>query len=126
MRAYKRSVRVAGLIREEIVKILRDFKELNKGLLTITKVKLTDDLQTCRIFYSVIGTKEDIDNTSSVLQNNIKQIRFLLAQAVNLRRIPTIEFTYDDSAEKAVRVFELLDKMEREKKENEEKSQSEE
>ncbi|MDD2524137.1 MAG: 30S ribosome-binding factor RbfA [Endomicrobiia bacterium] len=123
MKAYKRSTRVAELIQEKIVGILRDVKALNKGLLTVTKVKLTDDLQTCRIFYSVIGSQDDIENTSVVLKDNIKQIRFQLAHAVNLRRTPTIEFQYDDSGEKSVRIFELFDKIEQEKKENESTSQ---
>ena len=47
------------MIQKNIAEILRDIKELNKGLVTVTSVRLTDDLQTCRIFYSVIGTEED-------------------------------------------------------------------
>lgn len=123
MKAYKRSTRVAELIQEKIVGILRDVKDLNKGLFTVTKVKLTDDLQTCRIFYSVIGSQEDIEHSATVLKDNIKQIRFQLAHAVSLRRTPTIEFEYDDSGEKVIRVFELFDKIEHENKENESKSQ---
>jgi ribosome-binding factor A len=122
LKAYKRSTRVAELIQEKMVEILRDLKDLNKGLFTVTRVKLTDDLQTCRIFYSVIGTPEDIQYSEKVLKDNIKQIRFQLAQSVNLRRTPTIEFVYDESGEKVVRVFELFDRIEQEKKENESQS----
>ena len=96
MKAYKRSTRVAELIQEKIVGILRDIKDLNKGLFTVTKVKITDDLQTCRIFYSVIGTPQDITDSSNVIKDNLKHIRFSLANAVDLRRTPTIEFVYDD------------------------------
>ena len=71
MKAYKRSTRVAELIQEKMVEILRDLKDLNKGLFTVTRVKLTDDLQTCRIFYSVIGTPEDIQYSEKVLKDNI-------------------------------------------------------
>jgi len=116
MRSYKRSDRVSELIQSEMVKILRDIKGLNHGLLTVTKVKLTDDLQTCRIFYSVIGSDDDKINADAVLKENLKHIRFLLANSVDLRRTPTIEFKYDDSAEEAVRVFELLEKIKEEKK----------
>ena len=73
MRTYKRADRVAELIQADTVKILRDIKELDKGLLTITKVKLTDDLQTCRIFYSVIGTEADKKNADTVLTEKLKQ-----------------------------------------------------
>jgi ribosome-binding factor A len=115
MRSYKRADRVSELIHAEMVGILRDIKELNHGLLTVTKVKLTDDLQTCRIFYSVIGTQEDKESVDKVLKENLKHIRFQLANSVDFRRTPTIEFKYDSSAEEAIRVFELLDKIKQEK-----------
>ncbi len=117
MKAYKRATRVAELIQQNIAEILRDIRELNKGLVTVTSVRLTDDLQTCRIFYSVIGTDEDKKNVDAVLKEKLKYIRFQLAQNMELRRTPTIDFKYDDSGEKAEKIFEILDKIENEKAE---------
>lgn len=114
MKAYKRATRVAELIQKNIAEILRDIKEL-PGLVTVTSVRLTDDLQTCRIFYSVIGSNKDKENAEKVLNENLKQIRYNLAQNMELRRTPTIDFKYDDSGEKAERIFEILDKIEHEK-----------
>ena len=114
MKAYKRATRVAELIQKNIAEILRDIKELT-GLVTVTSVRLTDDLQTCRIFYSVIGTDNDKKNAEKVLTENLKLIRYNLAQNMELRRTPTIDFKYDDSGEKAERIFEILDKIEHEK-----------
>lgn len=117
MKSYKRADRVGELIQQNIAEILRDIKELNKGLVTVTSVRLTDDLQTCRIFYSVIGSEADKKNAETVLQEKTKQIRFQLAQNMELRRTPTIDFKYDDSGEKAEKIFEILDKIEHEKDE---------
>ena len=114
MKAYKRATRVAELIQKNMAKIFRDIKELNKGLVTVTSVRLTDDLQTCRIFYSVIGTESDKESTKKVLEEKTKQIRFALAQSMELRRTPTIDFKYDDSGERAKKVFEILDKIKHE------------
>ena len=114
MKAYKRATRVAELIQKNIAEILRDIKELT-GLVTVTSVRLTDDLQTCRIFYSVIGSDNDKKNAEKVLNEQLKQIRYALAQNMELRRTPTIDFKYDDSGEKAERIFEILDKIEHEK-----------
>lgn len=114
MKAYKRATRVAELIQENMAKIFRDIKELNQGLVTVTSVRLTDDLQTCRVFYSVIGSKEDKDNAKKVLEEKAKQIRFTLAQNMDLRRMPTIDFKYDDSGERAEKIFEILDKIKHE------------
>ncbi len=117
MKSYKRADRVSELIQQNIAEILRDIKELNKGLVTVTSVRLTDDLQTCRIFYSVIGSEDDKKNAETVLRDKTKQIRFQLAQNMDLRRTPTIDFKYDDSGEKAEKIFEILDKIEHEKDE---------
>lgn len=114
MKAYRRATRVAELIQKNMAKIFRDIKELNKGLVTVTSVRLTDDLQTCRIFYSVIGTESDKESTKKVLEEKTKQIRFALAQSMELRRTPTIDFKYDDSGERAKKVFEILDKIKHE------------
>ena len=114
MKAYRRATRVAELIQKNMAKIFRDIKELNKGLVTVTSVRLTDDLQTCRIFYSVIGTESDKESTKKVLEEKTKQIRFALAQSMELRRTPTIDFKYDDSGKKKKKVFEILDKIKHE------------
>ena len=114
MKAYKRATRVAELIQKNIAEIIRDIKELT-GLVTVTSVRLTDDLQTCRIFYSVIGTDNDKKNAEKVLNEQLKQIRYSLAQNMELRRTPSIDFKYDDSGEKAEKIFEILDKIEHEK-----------
>lgn len=114
MKAYKRATRVAELIQKNIAEIFRDIKELNKGLVTVTEVRLTDDLQTCRIFYSVIGSQEDKINAQTVLNDKLKEIRYQLAQNMDLRRTPTIDFKYDDSGERAEKVFEILDKIKHE------------
>ena len=84
MKAYKRSTRVAQLIQEQVAKIFHDIKELNKGLVTVTQVKLTDDLQTCRIFYSVIGSEDDKKNAKTVLDEKLK---LNLGQALNIMQI---------------------------------------
>ena len=59
---------------------------------------------------------KDKKNTKTVLEEKQKFIRFQLAQTVDLRRTPTIDFKYDDSSEKAAKVFEILEKIENEKK----------
>ncbi|MCL2335309.1 MAG: 30S ribosome-binding factor RbfA [Endomicrobia bacterium] len=109
--SYKRSTRVGALIKETVSDIIRDIRELNVGLVTIMGVKLTDDLLTCRIFYSVFGSDEDKKNVANVLKDKTKDVRHALAVKLNLRRTPTIEFVYDDSNENASKVFDILDKI---------------
>ncbi|MCL2485596.1 MAG: 30S ribosome-binding factor RbfA [Endomicrobia bacterium] len=113
--SYKRSTRVGELIQQTVSEIIRDIRDLNVAIVTIMSVKLTDDLQTCRIFYSVFGNEEDKKQAAEILAKNTKEVRHQLALKLNLRRTPTITFTYDDTNETASKVFDLLKKIEEEK-----------
>ncbi|MDR2399956.1 MAG: 30S ribosome-binding factor RbfA [Endomicrobium sp.] len=111
--SYKRSVRVGELIQQVVSEIVRELRDLDSGLVTIMGVKLTDDLLSCRIYYSVFGSKED--KAQNVLKKNTKEIRHKLAMRLNLRRTPEIIFVYDNTNENAAKVFDLLKKIEKEK-----------
>jgi ribosome-binding factor A len=113
--SYKRSVRVSELIQQTVAAIAREIKDLNTGLVTITGVKLTDDLLSCRIYYSVLGSQEDKKTAEEVLKKNTKEIRHQLALRLNLRHTPAILFNYDDTSENAAKIFDILKKIESEK-----------
>ena len=114
MESYKRAVRVGELIQQEISKIVQELKEPGLGFVTVTGAKLTDDLKSARIFYSVIGSEEEKKRSSEILQDVTPYIRHLLAVRINLRYTPTIEFDYDDTSERANLVFEILEKINKE------------
>jgi ribosome-binding factor A len=89
-------------------------KDLDTGLVTVMRASLTDDLLSCRIYYSVLGSEEDKKKAARVLKKNTKQVRHKLALHLNLRRTPTISFVYDDTNERATKVFDILQKIEEE------------
>jgi ribosome-binding factor A len=113
--SYKRSVRVGELIQQTVSEIVREIRDLDSGLVTVMGVKLTDDLMSCRIYYSVFGSQEDKQKAEVVLKKNTKEIRHQLAMRLNLRRTPEIVFIYDDTNESATKLFDLLKKIEEEK-----------
>ncbi|MCX5781669.1 MAG: 30S ribosome-binding factor RbfA [Elusimicrobia bacterium] len=121
MLSYKRSVRIAELIQKEIAKIMQELKNPEIGFVTITGVKLTDDLLDARAYYSVMGSQEEIEKTKAIITDSIQEIRHQLALRLNLRRTPTLIFSYDDTPEKAAHVFELLEKIKEEDSEPETK-----
>jgi ribosome-binding factor A len=124
MQSFKRSVRVAELIQQELARIIQDMKTQEIGFTTITAVTLTDDLQTARAFYSVIGTEDEIKKTADVLKASVKGIRHELAVRLNLRRTPTLEFVFDETPVKADRIFELLEKIKSEEPIHEENQEN--
>ncbi|MDR2425965.1 MAG: 30S ribosome-binding factor RbfA [Endomicrobium sp.] len=113
--SYKRADRVKVVIQQEISLILRDMRDLSAGLVTVMGVKLTDDLLSCKIFYSVFGDEAVKNNAAMILKDNAKEIRHQLALRINLRRTPSLEFIYDNTNEAASKVFDILKKIEDEK-----------
>ncbi|MDR1942033.1 MAG: 30S ribosome-binding factor RbfA [Endomicrobium sp.] len=113
--SYKRSVRVGELIRRTVSELIREIRDLNFALVSVMGVKLTDDLQDCKIYYSVLGSQEDIKKAQDVLKDNTKEIRHQLALRLNLRRTPSLLFIYDDTNDAASKIFDLLKKIEDEK-----------
>ena len=109
MLSYKRSVRVAEQIQKVVAVIIQDLKEPGLGFITVTGVKLTEDLLDARVFYSVLGTPEQIENTKKAIEKDAPEIRHELAARLNLRRTPTLMFSYDDTPERASHVFEILE-----------------
>ena len=110
--SYKRSTRVGELIQQTVSEVVREMRDLDSGLVTVMGVKLTDDLLSCRVFYSVFGTEEDKAKAAETLNKNTKEVRHQLAMRLNLRRTPTLVFEYDDTNEHASNVFDILKKIE--------------
>ncbi|MDR1259933.1 MAG: 30S ribosome-binding factor RbfA [Endomicrobium sp.] len=109
--SYKRSVRVGELIQHTVSKLVKNIKELNTKFITITEVKLTDDLLNCKIYYSVFGSQKDKNKANNILNKNTKKIRCELASILNLRLTPKILFIHDNTNENATRIFNILDQI---------------
>lgn len=114
----RRVERVAELIKREMGKILlEDFKNAEIGFVTVTDVDLTPDLRLARIYISVYGSPEKQKQTLQIIQEHTPFFRKLIGQRVKLRFTPEVRFEYDNSIARAVKVFEILEKI-KEKEQN--------
>lgn len=85
------------------------------GILTITGVEMRPDLKAAKVFYSLLGTEEEKENVQEVLTRSERFIRGKLRKRLRLKFIPGISFVYDDTPEKASRVFAILEKLDQER-----------
>ena len=107
-----RHERVAQAIKEEVSTILHDaVKDPRLGFVTITRVELTPDLRSARVFFSVLGKQEDYEKTKDALLSAQGYIRSLVAKRVQLRYAPEITFREDHSSEYSTRIFEILEEV---------------
>lgn len=110
--------RVAEAIKKEASLILHDeLKDPRLGFVTITDVKVTQDLREAKIFFSVLGKDEERKKTKEALDSALGFIRRLIAQRIRLRFAPEISFKEDRSAEYGSKIEELLNEIKGEQNE---------
>ncbi|QTA78647.1 Ribosome-binding factor [Desulfonema limicola] len=98
MKPYKRGERVGGLIQQVISDILRkDISDPRLAMATITGVKMSDDLKTARVYFSVSGDENRIEKASQGFESALGYIKRKLGSEITLRYMPKINFFYDES-----------------------------
>ncbi len=108
----ERILRVNSEIQKAISYIIaNDIKNpLIKGLITVTKVDTTTDLEQSKIYLSIFeeNNREEVFNQ---IKHSAGFIRKQLAQAIDLRKVPFLTFYLDDSYEYGSRIEETLAKI---------------
>ena len=88
------------------------------GLVSVTKVKVTNDLKYARVYVSILNSK-NLKDTLVALKKSSGFIRSELARRVNFRNTPEIIFELDDSLEYGAKIDtilkEIMPKKEKEK-----------
>ncbi|QSV45194.1 ribosome-binding factor A [Geobacter benzoatilyticus] len=106
---YKRSDKVSEAIHELVSSlIVKGLKDPRIGFMTITGVKVTDDIRHATIFYTVMGGEDERKATAQGLNSAVGFIRKEVGKELRLRFAPEIIFKYDDSIEYGNRIDKLL------------------
>jgi len=105
-----RALRVADQIQRELADLLqREIKDSRAKTITITAVEVTRDYSHAKVFYSVLGDSEDIFLAQNGLDNAKGFLRSQLSCRMKLRITPELNFIYDESIERGIRVSKLID-----------------
>ncbi len=108
----KRSERVGDLILEYVSQLLsREINDPRVGVVTLTGVKVSNDLKHACIYFSVLVEQQRKEEILSGLKSASGFIRSKVARELKLRFVPTLEFVYDDTQANAQRIEELLRKV---------------
>lgn len=115
----QRPGRVQEAIRQEVSKILHDeIRDPRLGFLTITGVELTNDLRYARIYFSVLGEEKEKKLALKGLNSAKGYIKGLLGDRIKLRYMPEIEFKIDETLDRTQRIYDLFEKIKKEKKDD--------
>lgn len=123
----RRVERVAALIRRETSELLihgiRD-ERVHQGMVSITEVEVSGDLQHCKIFVSIYGEDADKQNVLEGLKAASGYLRGELGRRLQMRRAPEVVFQLDRGIEKGTTVLHLLNRLEEERQERDDQPQS--
>ena len=87
---------------------MKDLAELNLGLVTVTKVVVSRDLKTSKIYLSFLGNKQSGQECIDKINFRKKQIRMHLSSKIYLKSVPELLFYYDDTMEYANKIDKLI------------------
>jgi ribosome-binding factor A len=107
----KRQKQINELIRRQFSMVLQDEGSyiFEKALVTVTRVVVSPDLQSAKVYLSVFNTENKMEVMQS-MEENIHRLRYALANKVGkqLRKIPELKFFLDDSLDEFFRMDQLL------------------
>lgn len=107
-----RSSRVASRVHEELAGLLRGMSDPRIAGVLISRVEMSDDLQVAKVFVrNEIGEALSVAGRRSMLEGLEAaggRLRREIAKSVDLRRVPTLRFLYDEGRDSAYRVEEIL------------------
>ena len=92
--------------------IRRDLKDPRIGFITVTGVETSPDLRSAKVFVSVLGEQPERDDALAGLRSSAGFLQLQIGRELRMRRTPTLDFVYDDSVDKGMRITELLNEGE--------------
>ena len=111
----RRGERVAEEIREEVAGIIAQLKDPRIGFVTVTRVAVTADLRSARVYVGVLGDAEKQRKSMEGLEQASGFVRRELGRRLSVRHTPELSFRYDSGLEATDRVAKILDDIEADK-----------
>ena len=104
--------RVGEAIRDELSQLIaREVHDPGVGFITLTRVKVSPDLQVARVYYTTMGDDKAQRETAKALERAAPFLRRQLGQRIRLRRVPEVEFFYDESIARGDRIEQILQEL---------------
>ena len=94
----------------ELSDILRlELKDPRVRMITILDVEVSADQSHARVYFSSLGDQSSIAEATAGLQHAAGFLRSQLAHRMKLRIVPQLQFKYDESVERGMRISQLID-----------------
>src|ERR1700752_4580395 len=107
----ERMRRVDGAVRQVLGEALgQELKDPRVGFVTVTAVKTSPDLRHARVFVSVLGDDAVRADSLTGLASAHGFLQRRVAAELRLKHTPALDFAYDDTVERGMRLTELIER----------------
>ena len=108
-RMADRMRRVNEAVREVVsARLAEGLKDPRIGFVTVTSVDTSPDLRQARVYVSVLGSDEERAETLAGLESAHGVLQQAVASELRMKRTPTLQFVFDESIDRGMRITELL------------------
>ncbi|MDO4240660.1 30S ribosome-binding factor RbfA [Micrococcus sp.] len=104
-RAGRLAQRIKVLIAEALRRAVKDDRV---EPVTVTEVRVTNDLQHASVYYTVLGDEATVAAAHEAIQENRGLLRREVGRGLTIRLVPTLEFVPDTVPEAAAHLEDVL------------------
>lgn len=105
----KTIAKLEAAIRRRIAYCLQfEVSDPRSGFVTITGVELSTDLSVAKVRWSVLDAERERARSEHMLESARGFVQRQMGRVINLRRLPRIQWVYDDSMAEAARLDQLI------------------
>jgi ribosome-binding factor A len=102
--------RVNEAVKEVLsARLAEGLKDPRIGFVTVTAVEASPDLRHARVFVSVLGGPDEREESLAGLASAHGILQSAVAEELRMKRTPTLDFIYDDSIDRGMRITRLLE-----------------
>ncbi len=109
-----RTIRIAELVQRELGAYLHTRYQQEAVAITVAGVRVAPDLKTGKIFFSILGPEETVQDRFQWLRRKRGEIRRELAQRIQIKHAPDWVFLMDETVDRGNRVLDILDRIDQE------------
>jgi ribosome-binding factor A len=107
------------LVKELSELIHNELTDPRIGFVTITHAEVSPDLSHARVFFTVLGSEKERKSTYYGLRSAAGYLKHALMERLKLKRIPELEFVYDESVDKSMQIYEKIIEIQKKDQANE-------
>ena len=112
----QRQLRVGELVRHAVSDLLTrgEVHDPKIGFITLTRVQVSPDLQVAHVYYTSLGDAAARKDTQKALDRATPFLRRQIGDRVRLRRVPELDFRFDESIAHQDRIEQILQDLHQE------------